>query len=537
LTAHSLFSFLKKNSFLWQLILLIVLNYVLSRYFYASLPHSSDIYEQPSIFLGLYEGVTSPFIVLLLSPFLLYKQRWSTIFNEQKSIQYFVLFITFLWAWYVITLDFNLYFNQAYHLDRVMLLILLGLSIRSPIWFLYFLIFSLLFLNQLNYPSLQFSFPAHYNNPRPLLDILILFGTFMLIKRVYKKFSIVLFFIAVVCLHASNYFIPGLGKMIISEHYFDWVWVNDLSNIMVARYTHGWATDLISLENVLTLAKHLQEWTILAQVITFLSQILVLIVFINKRFSLLLFLSFELLHLGVFIATGIFFWEWILINLAIVYTINKLNFQQRKQIFNLKVMLVAIPFIFLGNGVFNASVLAWYDTPLHNYFDVYAVDENDNEYKMDKNLFAPYEQLLYRSNYTSYLETNVMTTWSCSSQEMMQALTKLSNETNNSTQIQDTISRLEEKYGYNEFNIKQQKIFEAFIQRYVKNLNQQPHKKLLWNYLTPFKHIYYRLNWDRDIDNLPKIKSITIKFYKKFYNHNNNTLMTLEEKNLCTIKI
>ena len=535
MTKNYFFSFLKQNSFLFQLILLIVTNYIISKYFYQSLPQTS-IYDNSNIFLTLLNHLSVPLILLFLTPLLLYKQQWKDIFNDYFIMRYFVIFITLLWAWYVITLDFNLYFNQAYHTDRIILLILLILSIRFPLFFLYFLIFSFIFINQLNYPSLQFSFPSHYNNPRPLLDILILFITFIFIKRIYKNFSSLLFFITVICLHASNYFIPGLGKIMISSDYINWIWINDLSNIMIARYTHGWVTDFISLESVLNIAKHLQQWTVVAQVITFLSQILVLIVFLHKRFSLLLFLSFELLHIGVFISTGIFFWEWILINLAIVYIINKLDVQQSKQIFNYKVMLVAMPFIFLGNGVFNASFLAWYDTPLHNYFEVYAVDENNNEYKMDKNLFAPYEQVLYASNYTSYIDKKIMTTWSTSNQEMMKELSKLSIEKNKS-KIKINISNLEEKYGYNYFNQKQQKIFETFIKRYIQNRNQQESKVLFWNYLSPLKHIYYSLNWDKNINNLPKIKYINIKFYKKFYNHNNNSIMILEEKNLCTIKI
>jgi hypothetical protein len=535
LTVTPLLSFLKKNSFLIQLILLIVTNYLVTKYFYHALPNIS-LYDNSSIFLNLFNALSISFSLLLLIPLLLYKQQWKSIFNNYQIIKYFVIFITILWAWYVITLDFNLYFNQAYHADRVILLILLLLSIRFPFFFLYFLIFSLLFINQLNYPSLEFSFPEDYNNPRPLLDILILFSTFILIKKFYKNFSILLFFITVICLHASNYFIPGLGKMMISHNYINWIWINDLSNIVIARYTHGWITDIISLDTALTIAKHFQEWTVIAQIITFLSQILVLVVFIHKRFSLLLFLSFELLHIGVFIVTGIFFWEWVLINLAIVYSINKLTLQDSKKIFNYKVMLVAIPFIFLGNSVFNASFLAWYDTPLHNYFEIYAVDENDKEYKMDKNLFAPYEQVLYASNYTSYIDKKTMTAWSCSNQTIMQELTAISMQKNKS-QIKKSISNLEEKYGYNYFNQEQQKLFETFIKRYIQNLNKNQSKKLFWNYLTPFKHIYYSLNWDKNINNLPKIKYINIKFYKKFYNHSNNSLMTLEEKNLCSIKI
>ena len=451
-------------------------------------------------------------------------------------MKYFVIFITILWAWYVITLDFNFYFNQAYHTDRITLLILLLLSIRFPLFFLYFLIFSLLFINQLNYPNLQCAFPSYYNNPRPLLDMLILFSTFMVIKRFYKNFSILLFFIAVICLHASNYFIPGLGKIIISNEYINWIWLNDLGNIIVARYTQGWIGDLLSLETVLSISSHVQQWTVVAQIITFLSQVLVLIVFLNKRFSLLLFLSFELLHIGVFLATGIFFWEWILINLALVYIINSLDVEKSKQIFNRKVMLVAIPFIFLGNGVFNSSFLAWYDTPLHNYFDVYAVDEDNKEYKMDKNLFAPYEQVLYSSNVTSYLDQKIMTTWSSSTQEMMEGLTQLSTQEDKS-QIKVNIANLEEQYGYNYFNLKQQKIFETFIKKYIQNFNDHNGETFFWDTIAPIKHTYYSLNWSKSINNLKKIKYINIKFHKKFYNHDSNKLMTIEEKTLCTIKI
>jgi hypothetical protein len=112
--------FFQKNQLLLQVFLLIILNYFITKYFYQSLPTEPLLYSQNSIFYSLYQYVSIPLVLFMLAPIFLYRIKWKELVDKQFiSIKYFILFILFTYAWGIITLDYNLYFNQAYHWDRI----------------------------------------------------------------------------------------------------------------------------------------------------------------------------------------------------------------------------------------------------------------------------------------------------------------------------------------------------------------------------------------------------------------------------------
>ena len=527
----------KKNQLLFQVFLLIILNYFITRYFYRALPSSESLYAQSSIFYNLYQYASLSLILFMLAPIFLYKLKWKEIIDKDFiPIKYFTLFIFSIYAWGIITLDYNLYFNQAYHIDRVLLLVLFILSFRFPLAFIYFTICSLIFLNQVSYPSFGLKFPEAYVYIKPLLEVLILFIIFIFLKKIYKKLSILSFFIVVICFHAANYFIPGLGKVLLSEHYIDWIWVNDLGNILIAKYSQGWLSEFVSIETIEVIVGWVNTFTIPMQLFAFTIQVIVLFVFIKKRFALILFISFELLHLGIFMASGIFFWRWMLLNFAIVYVIQNLNSKDIEQIFNYKIMLFTMPFIMLGYGFFHSYWLAWYDTPLNSFNQVYATTENGERYEIDINLFAPYDRVFYRYTLNCFIDKPLKSRWDTTDKNIMRELTLLSKEEDYSL-IKKQIHNFEKKYGQNEFNQLKQEKFRRFIKTSFKNLNTYKNKKIIWTSFSPIRNMYRRFNWDIPLNSNSNIKQIEIIFNKKFYNHHHDKLITLERESIVKIKI
>jgi len=527
---------LQNNKLLLQVFLLIILNYFTTRYFYQTFPNE-PLYAKSSIFYNLYEYSSLALVSFMLAPLFLYKLKWEEIIDRNNIIiKYFIFFIFSIYAWGVITLDYNLYFDNAYHLDRVILLVLFILSFRFPIIFIYFVILSLIFYNQVSYPDFDCLFPRVYINVKPLLEVLILLIVFIFLKQLYKKLSILAFFIVVICFHAANYFIPGLGKIALSEYYIDWIWVNDLGNILIAKYTQGWLSEFVSLETIQIVVGWVSAFTVPMQFFAFITQVIVLFVFINKRFSILLFISFELLHLGIFLASGIFFWRWVLLNSAIVYVITKLNTDDIRKIFNYKVMLFSIPFIFLGHGFFHAYTLAWYDTPLNNFHQIYAKTEDGKKHKIDVNLFAPYERVLYINTLNCFIDKPLKSRWDTVDRGIMKELTSLSEGTDYGS-LTKNIHNFEQKYGKNEFDkIKQEKIIN-FLKIFFKNLNNYKTNQTIWSHFSPMRHMYLSFDWDAPLHKHSKIKEIEIVFYKNFYDYKHNKLIFLEEKSLIKIPI
>ena len=527
--------FIKKNKLFFEILFLIVLNYFISKYMYVNLQPIELLYTHTSIFYNLYAYMSWPLFFLILFPIFLYKLKWRDIFDEDTIvIKYFIIFIFSIHAWGIITLDYNLYFNQPYHFDRLFLLILLLLSFRFPISFVYFFILSLLFFNQVSYPNFGEIDLGIYVNTKPIDETIILFISFLIIKRIDKNFSILAFFIGVLCFHASNYYAPGLGKILLSEHYIDWIWVNDLSNILIAKYSHGWLAEFISLNSMENIIKLFHVFSIPMQIFTFLVQIIILFLFINKRFTLFLFISFELLHIGILFASGILFWKWILLNIAIIYVLKRLNKENIKKIFNYKMMLFSLPFILLGDGVFHSFKLAWYDTPLNNFNKVYAINTNNQRYEIDANLFhlykmAWYDGLLNRFNYI--LDEPIRKAWDTRSQKETEVLNSVSNKKYDSS-LENEIYNFEQKYGINKFDVNKKKELIEFLKIYFKNLNAYHNKKIIWNYFSPPRNMYRALSWDKPLYDKYKIKKIEIVFSKNFYNHYSNKLIFLEKKSL-----
>ena len=244
---------LKKNQLFLQVFLLIILNYLATKYFYQTFP-KEGLYQKSSIFLNLYQYTSLALLSFLLAPLFLYKEKWHNIIEKKYNVvKYFIFFIFSIYAWGVITLDYNLYFNNAYHIDRIILIALFAFSFRFPIFFVYFIIFSLLFYNQMNYPNFGYFFPRVYL--KAFVELLFLSTLFIFIKKAYKEFSILAFIIVIIIFHSANYFIPGLGKLYLSQHYIDWIWVNDLSNILIGKYAKGWLMGFLSIENLSPLRK------------------------------------------------------------------------------------------------------------------------------------------------------------------------------------------------------------------------------------------------------------------------------------------
>lgn len=525
-----IYSLITKYELMFQILLILCLNFLVLKYLYRSLP-SEEVYQSTSVIFNLYKSFSFKLLFFILVPLLIWNVKWDEIVKKHEMyIKYFILFVMSIWVWKVVTLDLNLYYNQAYHLDRIILLTLGILAFRFPIALIYVLVFSIVFFNQVSYPTLAGIFPNQYIDSTPLVDILILFVVYIFLKKVYTNFSILAFLVVALCLHASNYFIPGLAKILISEHYIDWMYVNDLSNIFAAQYFQGWLLDVFPWETIQTLFEIIHLTTIPMQVGAFVTQLIVISIFINKKYTLLLFASFEVLHLGVFIVSGIFFWKWILLNLSIIYVVNKLDNEQIKKIFNLKMMLFTIPMIVYGNIFFKPAWLGWYDGPLNNTFKVYATNTQGERYLIDQNLMAPYDILFAQRGFTFLMDEKLRPAWGASDTETMLKLKRLSADKNE-------IFKFEQKYGVNKYNAKKVEEFKNFLRLYFQHWNENMDKRIVWNYFTPPKHVYASLSWDEKVKQDNQVKYVEIVFFKTFYDHNSNDIIQLEEKSVLKVEV
>src|SRR5690606_8320467 len=113
----------------------------------------------------------------------------------------------------------------------------------------------------------------------------------------------------------------------------------------------------------------------------------------NQRFEQLIAsilpmtVSFIFLHLSIYTLSGIFFWKWIILDLAFCYLFIKTN---RQYLPNVKVMVILFVLSIFCQAWSNPISLGWLDSKLVSKFTYTAVGISGKKYSTNPNYFEPY---------------------------------------------------------------------------------------------------------------------------------------------------
>jgi len=92
------------------------------------------------------------------------------------------------------------------------------------------LLLAFILVKQFHYPLGNFS----WTDKQVVFDVLVLFNATLYLKLFRNKVTPA-YVLLVLCIQASNYFIPGLGKLKIGWHYEE-----ELYYLVAASYANGW---------------------------------------------------------------------------------------------------------------------------------------------------------------------------------------------------------------------------------------------------------------------------------------------------------
>lgn len=187
-----------------------------------------------------------------------------------------------------------------------------------------------------------------------------------------------------IALHFGNYFYAGLIKTTLGGSPVHWIlhnrteilvlaaWDSGVLPISFSTWLPGFTYELIS--NV----------RVFSNLATIGIQLLAVIAIVRIRWAVWITLTYDALHVLIFLTTGIFFWKFIVLNLAIVAALSAMKIQRIPR--NLKTALISAvicsPFVFHIMPSF-----AWLDTPSVNQARLYAVTEDGAEYRVPSNYF------------------------------------------------------------------------------------------------------------------------------------------------------
>lgn len=343
----------------------------------------------PTVLFAAYEqGSALPVlaIILLVAGFMFRRTSWSAMPGPSGIRRRFriglVAVCVIICTSYAL-LPFNFYHEQAYVLDRVLLILFASLAYYNVAFV------GISFIYLLLYTS-QFLVPANYSLTDVILvhdAMLVLWiGLIMVGMRWVRTYRSII--VALLCVVAAHYIVPGWGKWKLG-----WVLTNDLS--MIARaawYQNGWLESLgpEMRGNIWSLVEQTQ---IVMMWGTLICEIGVVVFFLKRKFSQLLLLSLMGMHFGIFFSTGIFFWKWIVVVLFAVFLLGALSRRRARQIFGVEyVAFGAVMIICLASVITTPRVLAWYDAPMFFHFHIEAVGEAGSVYQIPASDFAPFDK-------------------------------------------------------------------------------------------------------------------------------------------------
>jgi hypothetical protein len=187
-----------------------------------------------------------------------------------------------------------------------------------------------------------------------------------------------------IALHFGNYFYAGLIKAILGDSPLYWILHNPTELLVLAAWDNSVLP--ISFDNRLPAFTYelLSNVRVFTNLFTIGAQLLAVVAILRIRSAIWITVFYDILHSIIFVTTGIFFWKFIILNLAIVASLSRMGIPSfpRRLKMALASIVVCSPYIFHIMPSF-----AWLDTRSVNEVHLYAVAEDGKEYRVPSNYF------------------------------------------------------------------------------------------------------------------------------------------------------
>jgi|GEM_PF-892975 len=441
----------------------------------------------------------------------MYQQwTWDSI-DSSGRIRVFVFITAIVIAWSFAGFEYNFYYDQPHYVER---LILFGLMIA--VWFTPLAVGPLVVIayatsSQLLYPA-EVSFS--YVDKVFLFNFLLIFACFSYIRPLIGgKYSS--FIYLVIIMVGAFYLAPFQAKVTYDNTSFSWVFDNDLHNLVMASYLNGWLIFLPE-DVILQLTKLTETLNIPLQAFTLAVELFPLfLLFVKRRLAMVGIVGAIILHLGIFVASGTFFWKWIVLDTMLVWYLWRTREDKHIQsIFHPAYGLIGIIIVLLPFNVFNAPYLGWLDSPLNNLYDYEVEDINGDEFEFPRYFMQPYDFRVAQSR-LNYLTDEPYLARIYGTMYIQDAYIRLQQER------ADAFPDIYSDYGINDFNLEKSEHFTEFVLRYFTSYNRriENNETFLPAVIRPPLHIITMFDGEA-FDNQSPIDTVKIRYRRIYYDGN-----------------
>lgn len=199
-------------------------------------------------------------------------------------------------------------------------------------------------------------------------------------------------------IHMSNYFYSGLSKLRLGNHFWDWVLHNQTTNLILVFREIG--TQVILFNDYLVASAYslLLPLNPYLNVMTLLLQLCAIFIMCSKTGTRILVFCYDITHTVIFALTGVFFWKWIMLNLAYLHSLAYIS----KEWFRPKYMLAMAFVILISPMFFSVAFLAWFDTKSVNLEEFYAVMDDGTKVRVPNGYFLDFALPLNQTKFSGF---------------------------------------------------------------------------------------------------------------------------------------
>jgi len=219
---------------------------------------------------------------------------------------------------------------------------------------------------------------------------------------------------------------------------------------------------------------------------TMIIELLPLFVFFHRRMIWVVFPTCAAMHFGIFLASGIFFWKWILTNFALLALCFKGLPAQCQDLFSRKdTAWGCLAIVLLTPWCSRPMQLGWYDCSFNSHYDIEVQCEGGAIYPLERSFMSPYD-LNFAQNKLGYLNPDPVVVGTLGATADPLILSEL----NNARSLDDVI-QLEQRLGKVHHSPKMASQFDRFLQNYFRNLNKMSTKPISPFGLSAPHHIWF----------------------------------------------
>jgi len=295
---------------------------------------------------------------VVLGVLFFHRLQWQVIAADGGYVRAIVAVLVVTCSWAYACMPYNYYYDKLHLCDRVLIVGLALGAIWHPLFIAPFLAAVLVFVNQLHYPLRFYSF----TDKQPLFDLLNLCSCFVYVRVLAPSLTPSRYLFLSLCVMGAYYVAPGVKKIRIG-----WIRDEQLQYLLLAARDNGWLNWLRA-EQLAAVVGFIRRANPLLVRLVMASEFGALLMLLHPRLTVVLLLMAVGLHAGIFAASGILFWKWMIVDLTLIASVLSLSQGGRQEVFTTQLFLVSLALIGLSARWLWPRSLGWFDTPLSPVF-------------------------------------------------------------------------------------------------------------------------------------------------------------------------